>query len=1374
VTMPMDEATLAHQEWLGYLQPVGLVVSPYALHQAQALVDRNLIEPHTAFLEALGQWQFDDREDPEASIVSWRRFAQEVLNWEPSDLLGEGGQPIPEDLSVPLVDHGDILKPTFAVPDPSPLKDGSPWLMLVEEIRPGMAFDKAPEDGDGWLASPMARFERLLRETKVPTGLLINGRAVRLVHAPRGETSGYMDFKVSEMEKVSGRLIFGAFRMLLGADRLFGLPDKQRLPAILADSRKYQALVSTQLAQQVLGALYELLRGFQAADEATKGQLLKEVLEKEPSKVYAGLLTVLLRKVFLLFAEDRGKEAISDHEVYLKHYSVLGLYEQLREDASRYPDTMDLRYGAWARLLSLFRLVYDGANHGGLHLPPRHGHLFEPDRFPFLEGRPEGSSREPNARIQVPLVSDGVIYRVLTKLLLLDGERLSYRTLDVEQIGSVYESMMGFTLEVAEGPTLAIRSKVKHGASVAINLEVMLGVPSGGREKWLKEATDQAVTGQALAAFKRATTLEALAAALDAKVDRDATPGIVPKGAMVLQPSPERRRSPSHYTPRSLTGPIVRKALQPILQRLGANPTPEQILGLKVLDPAVGSAAFLVEACRQLAEALVAAWRAHLSVPKIPLDEDELLHARRLVAQRCLYGVDRNPMAVDLAKLSLWLVTLAKDHPFTFLDHAIRCGDSLVGVWLKDYTTLFFGEGGSGGPAQQVKDSIAKSIERARQARQAILDAGEDPPEVFLKAQMDAIEKATNRLRVLGDVLVHCFFSGGNDRERRTKRTDAWIRVQQWLSGATDGEGPKSMATGLRHLGPGVYPFHWELEFPEVFLREHPGFDAIVGNPPFAGKNTLAEGHPQYYQDWLLTQHPESHGNADLAAHFFRRAYDLLREDGCFGLIATNTICQGDTRNTGLRWIRTHRGTLYAATLRMPWPGVAAVVVSIVHACKGELPGPYELDGRHVDLITAFLFHRGPDEDPRCLRANSGKSFQGPILLGMGFTFDDTDTRGVANSLLDMERLVQADPRNRGRIFPYIGGEEINSNPEHQHHRFTINFEDFPLGRRDLLPAWNDASEQQQSSYRSTGLVPRDYPGPVAEDWPDLLSIVEVKVKPGRLEQNREIRAKFWWQFAEKAPALFAAINGLPRVLAHSFTSEYLQFAFLPAGVVVAGPHCVFALDSYGCFCVLQGSLHEVWVEFTSSTNPEGRLSYKISDSFQTFPFPRGFEAHPELEAVGRTFYEHRAVLMVRNQEGLTATYNRFHDSEDRDPSTLELRGLHRAMDEAVLRAYGWDDLQLTYDFFPDFVPAEDEDGEPARSRIRYRWPNELREEVLVRLLALNAQRSEEEGRQVTFTEVEPTEGFELLKKRGRKPKAPLPMAAETPLPFSDRLEEQL
>ena len=161
-------------------------------------------------------------------------------------------------------------------------------------------------------------------------------------------------------------------------------------------------------------------------------------------------------------------------------------------------------------------------------------------------------------------------------------------------------------------------------------------------------------------------------------------PDLVPPGALVLQPNEERRRSGSNYTPRELTEPIVRHALAPILARLrgddGEAPTPAEILDLKICDPAMGSGAFLVETCRQLADALIEAWGAHGKMPTIPPDEDEVIHARRLVAQRCLYGIDRNPMAVDLAKMSLWLSTLARDHPLTFVDHAFRHGDSLVGL----------------------------------------------------------------------------------------------------------------------------------------------------------------------------------------------------------------------------------------------------------------------------------------------------------------------------------------------------------------------------------------------------------------------------------------------------------------------------------------------------------------------------------------------------------------------------------------------------------------------------------------------------------------------------------------------------------------------
>ena len=571
--MAKDPELLAHLEWLGFLQPVGLVVSPFALINAQAHVDRNVFDLQQRFLKHVHKTQFAGNEDPVPTIIDLSHLLRDVFGWRPTDLVAESS--LPPSLEVVLTDYHDALRPAFAVPEARPGDDGAAaWIMLLQTLPTGADLDRAPTaEGPGWHASPQARFERLLRETHVPIGLLLNGTHLRLVYAPRGESSGHVTFPVQAMTETGGRPILAALDMLLCEARLFSLPAKQRLPAILAESRRFQNTVSTRLAGQVLEALYELLRGFQAADEQRHGDLLRDVLNRDPDQVYAGLLTVLLRLVFLLYAEDRGLAPSGG--VFVNHYSVAGLFEQLRADAGRYPDTMDQRYGAWARLLTLFRLIYDGGAHPALSLPARKGHLFDPDRYPFLEGRPDGSRRAPDQRLDPPLVPDGVLYRVLEKLLILDGERLAYSALEVEHIGSVYETMMGFRLEKAGGRSIAVRPAKAHGAPASINLDDLLTVAAGKRNEWLKERTDQALTGAALNALKEAKTPEAVVAALGRKVAAEATPRIVPPGAMVLQPSDERRRSGSHYTPRDLTRPIVTKTLEPVLEQfLGHEPRP--------------------------------------------------------------------------------------------------------------------------------------------------------------------------------------------------------------------------------------------------------------------------------------------------------------------------------------------------------------------------------------------------------------------------------------------------------------------------------------------------------------------------------------------------------------------------------------------------------------------------------------------------------------------------------------------------------------------------------------------------------------------------------------------------------------------------------
>ena len=1352
----------AHLEWIGFVRPTGLVVSAPALVRAGAILPRDP-EGQRLLRASVAERRFHPDREPEPWLPDFRAFASSVLGWNfsPKGYAGTAEYPIPPELETPLQEGGEVLRPDFAVRERDPRKNASAWQLIVKVIEPGEDFDRVAGGAGRLEVSAHGRMERLLRQTGVPAGLLCNGRSLRLVSAPRGESSGWLDVHVADMVTTAGRPIVAALRLLLSQTRLLSLPRDKRFAALLADSRRFQNEVSERLAEQVLHALYELLRGIQAADDTSKGELLRAPLAERPDDIYHALLTVILRLVFLLYAEER--DLLPGGETFARHYSLAGLYERLREDAALHPDTLNQRYGAWAQLLVLFRLFHDGAEADGLHLPRRHGALFDPDRFPFLEGRGRAGGRQIHERIEPPLVPDGTLYRALDKLLVLDGERISYRALDVEQIGSVYETMMGFRLETARGRSVAIKAQKKHGAPTAVNLEALAAEPGHRRAQWLRERTDRALTDTVRKPVAAAQAVADLHAALQPVIDTAATPDLVPPGALVLQPSEARRRSGSHYTPRELTEPIVRTTLEPILARLrgpgGKPPRPAAILDLKVCDPAMGSGAFLVEACRQLGDALIEAWRAagDDAAPDIPPGEDEVTFARRLIAQRCLYGVDRNPMAVDLAKVSLWLATLAKEYALTFVDHALRHGDSLVGLSQRQIETFHWDTTSKysqqGFETIPVREQVAKVSELRRRIR----EANASVPDWDLRDWWDQARFELDKVRLFGDLATAAFFEGSKPKEREAKRAEYAAAVIE--DGADQFRGELDER---RRDDPPLAPFHWELEFPEVFEREpsagsargnpsqekSPGFDAIIGNPPFLGGKRISTNLGDGYRDWLATMHAESSSNADLVAHFFRRAFNLVRQRGAFGLIATNTIAQGDTRASGLRWICHHGGEIFSVRRRVKWPGLAAVVISVLHIGKNPVTDRRQIDGRDVERITAFLFHRGGHDDPVRLKANAGKSFVGSYVLGMGFTFDDTDQKGVASPLAVMRRLVEEDPRNQEAIFPYIGGEEVNTSPTHAYHRYVINFRDFPLCRDAFdargsvsqadadanhltgarrLASWGSATNEQRRAWLLQGRVPLDYPGPVAADWPDLLAIIEERVKPERMKVKRDAHRLRWWHYGDKRPALYAAIAGLERVLVNSQISARVQFAFLPSEMVYSHALNVYPLRTYSAFCALQCRPHEIWARFFGSSMKDD-LRYTPSDCFETFPFPDGWETDSVLEGVGNEYYEFRSSLLVRNDEGLTKTYNRFHDPYENDAEIAKLREFHTAMDRAVLDAYGWTDIPTDCEFLLDYEIDEEEWGS-RKKPYRYRWPDNVRDEVLARLLELNAERAAEETR---------------------------------------------
>lgn len=1319
-------------EWLDHVPPVGLVVAPTLLKELGLLPLRQTPIDTGQVGEIIGS------ELSRPALIDPWAFVERVLGWEARHVAGApGGPAIPDEFLVALPEHATTLRPTWAVTE---LGEGDRrWQLLVRIEAPGVDPD-ARNALDGWEATPHQRFERLLRDTGVFAGLLISEREnrkdddvrtypeFRLIYAPRGETSGYQSFPIREMAMVAGRPMLGGLKLLLDRFRLFSDADDRRLPALLKRSRDAQALVSTALAEQVLGALHELLRGLDSAEPA----LVRELAVSRPDHLYEGLLTVLMRLVFVLYAEDRdllpSRSDARAREIYETSYSVRGLYAKLTEDATLNPDTMDERRGGWGGLLALFRLIHKGHRTG--FVQARGGKLFDPDEFPFLEGR---AAKDAPARILS--VSDGCLLRILEGLMTIklrgsNRERLSYRTLDVEQIGSVYETVMGFTVEAATSRVLAIKAGKNNRTPVFVALDALLAKKGKDRIKSLKEDAGRALTAAQAKPVEEAKFVEDLAAALDNIVDERGSPKkrIAPAGAPILQPTGERRRTGSHYTPRSLTAPIVKYALEPAFARLGPDATPEQVLELKVCDPAMGSGAFLVEACRALGERLVAAWaRWPSSRPKIPAVEDEELHARRLVAQRCLYGVDKNPRAVDLARLSLWLATLARDHEFTFLDHALKCGDSLVGLTTAQIAAANWDESKPGLTLFRllVRDNVAKVMK----GRAEIQNAPDDTMRAIQEARHRNLESEVSPIRMMGDAVVSAFFADGEAQGTKKSREKARADVESHISGMPPRWDLLEAAAGRLRAGEhGVTPFHWQVEFPEVFARDNGGFDAIVGNPPFAGKNTIIGGSAKNFLPWLQTLHEGAHGNADLVAHFFRRAFGLLRQGGVVGLIATNTIGQGDTRASGLKKIIADGGAILRATRRLKWPGEAAVVVSVVHILKGEAISPV-LDTKAVRRISAYLVEGDLDTSPVALTANSGKAFQGSIVLGMGFTFDDVAAaKGEAESLETMRALIAKDLRNGERIFPYIGGEEVNNSPSYAHHRYVIDFFDRPLRREPTLQSWflnegTEACEKRRREWLRDGVVPTDYPREVAGDWPDLIEIVRRRVKPERDPQKRDALRDRWWQYAEKRPGLYTAIAPMKRVIAtNAQAAPHSTFGILAKSGVFANSLNIFALESHSAFSVLQSTAHEIWARFFSSTLGDS-LRYNPSDCFRTFPFPANFEAIRTLETAGAAYHAFRADLMIARNEGLTKTYNRFHARGENTADIARLRALHQNMDAAVLRAYGWDDLADRA--APEFIEQDADEGKTPKSRLD--WPSDFKDEVVARLLALNATRAAEE-----------------------------------------------
>lgn len=1337
--MPVTKPRSTHYDWLGLMEISGPFLSPSVLDEAfpagldglDKRVKRELSvyygEWVDAFETASPQFPELHRAWLDAVLRTGLRFPGDALvpggDWQ---VRGEGGV--------------GVFSPDLA------LKDDTGQPALFVKFLPAAAKPHGRDGASEWKDTFVEKMTRLCRAHGTRLGLVANGEQWVLVNAvPAGALSGAATWHARLWFQEDETL--RAFVSLLGWQRFSGAREK-RLPRLLDESLSHLEEVTDTLGSQVATAVEVLLEGFDRADLDSGRQWLSGVA---PATLYEASLTVMMRLVFLLCAEERGLLLLGE-SAYDDAYAVSTLRKRLEEDSDRFgPEVLERRYDAWARLLAAFRAVYAGIEHPSLRLPARGGSLFDPDKFPFLEGRPHGLGWQ-SANPQPLPIDNRTVLLLLESLQVLKRKngavQLSFRSLDVEQIGYIYEGLLEST--AARAPeTLLGQKGGKSRRNPEIPLAELESLALDSREKLLarvQEATGRTAVAREFDAPPDPALLPRLEKAcrgdkaLEARIrpflnwmraSEWGDPVVVHKGSFYVTAGRDRRSSGTHYTPKALTETIVKEALEPVVYDGPAAGTPRaawrlkspaELLDLKICDPAMGSGAFLVQACRYLADRLVDAWeiaeKAGKAIdsdgsvaeapPRDPMDKTEdarLAAARRLVAEKCLYGVDVNPLAVELAKLSLWLVTISKDRPFGFLDHNLKSGDSLLGVTAAEQLAQFRMKPAPRAAGNLNAPVVRKALEEAAAERKAIRDAKvRDISDVRLQmVHHEAAQKLTFNVRRLADFFTGTVLALGKPARKTPLDLDAAaLNGAVLLEPETDSfkaaqclrDARANLAFGLP---PGQTeprrPFHWAIEFPEVFARG--GFDAIVGNPPFMGGQHITGNFGTPYRDYLLWHLADgTRGSADLVAYFYLRAFSLLRPGGCFGLIACNTIAEGATRQVGLERLAKAGGSIYSSFPNMPWPGIAAVAISPVFIYKGEWHGQRRLSGNEVEFISPFL--SAQDEwTPAKLVANADQTYQGSIVLGLGFTLTDAETQA----------LIEKDPKNADVLFPYLNGEDLNSAPFQRPSRWVINFFDWPIER--------------------------------AMQYPDLFSIVEAKVRPERellKETNATSRKRKeqWWRFGGDAKNLYhaigrgisferhpkgwvASVNTPQHVLICSEVSKFLMMSIVPNDMVFSANLDVFVMTDR--MPILQSNIHECWARKYSSSL-ETRLKYSPGNAYETFPFPTPLPPH--LAVLGKTFDALRRQIMSTRQIGLTALYNRFHDPTERDAELEEMRRLQREIDETVRDAYGWTDLDLGHAFHTvPYLPAND--------NLRYTISEPARLEILSRLSALNRLRWEEE-----------------------------------------------
>jgi len=812
------------------------------------------------------------------------------------------------------------------------------------------------------------------------------------------------------------------------------------------------------------------------------------------------------------------------------------------------------------------------------------------------------------------------------------------------------------------------------------------------------------------------------------------------------RPSFELRESDddtqSHYTPDELAHPLIHHSLDYIIEeKLKQKDKEKALLSIRVLDLACGSGHLLLNAARRIA--------TELAIVRTGEDQPSpsaFREAVRDVIRHCIYGVDVNPLAVELCKVALWLEAHVPGESLNFLDHHIKCGNAIVGLahekelerGIPDeaFKTL-------PGDDKEVAAALRKANKQQREesasaARQMKLDLvqtvrqelhpvsrhyaeladlPDHTPDDYARKQA-MLEEITQRkdlwrLRTLANLQVAQFFIPKTPENRAFICTEEEYR--DYLMGKRN---PQSQAVAKANaVGFKERFFHWFLEFPDILERG--GFDLIIGNPPYLGGQALSGTYGHDFCEWVKWEYAPA-GLSDLAVFFLRRDFELIRQGGFVALITTNSIKDGDVRADGLERVLQQGGNLVFAVNGIKWIGAANLFVSLFSLFKGPWQErPRFLDGREVEFISAMFEDYADAGRPMELSGNENRMFQGSIFLGDGFLLTHDEAA----------QMKSRDPRLSEVIFPVINGQELNNEPDQSPGREIINFFDWPLAK--------------------------------AEQYGEAFRRVQQLVKPER-EKQKDGQDR-WWQFLRLRHEMYRALRGLQCCFVAARTTKHLSFSASATNRVFTDAIYVFASKEWHDFAVVQSTIHEVWARKYSGALKRD-LRYSPTDCFATFPFPQE-PARATLDGIGERYHEHRRQLMLKLQLGLTKTYNLFHcpevNSEWRmanggqplanrhsplaalekhlasTPGTCSLdeavagictlRKLHVELDHAVLAAYGWDQpsdagpaLSLGHAFHEvDYLPEND--------RLRYTIHPDARKELLKRLLQLNHKLYAEE-----------------------------------------------